>query len=105
MGSDGSGAAAVVDDVTDFSLVAEGDSDHVVQANVGIDRDLDGASEHDIRMPENAVDAESPGFVSCDSVGNFIRGPAVGARGAGVAGLIGRIVGNFGLIEVGAAGV
>ena len=40
-----------------------------------------------------------------DGVGYFVGSPAVGAGGAGVAGLIGRIVGNFGLVEVGAAGV
>src|SRR5216684_2280361 len=40
-----------------------------------------------------------------DGAGYFVGGPAVGIGGAGVAGLVGGIVGDFGLVEVGAAGV
>jgi hypothetical protein len=105
VGGGSGGAAGVVDDVADFTLIVEGDSDHVVKADVGIDRDFDCAGEHDVRMPEDAVDAESPGFVSCDSVGYFVRGPAVSARNVGEAGLIRRIVWDLRLVEVGAAAV
>ena len=57
----------------------------------------------DVGMAEDAVDAEAPGFVAGDIVGDFVGGPAVGAGRRGVAGLVGRVVGDFGLIEVGAA--
>jgi hypothetical protein len=39
--SKGGGAADAVDDVADFALVIECDRDHVVKADVGVDRDLD----------------------------------------------------------------
>ena len=57
----------------------------------------------DIGMAEDAVDAETPGFVGGHVVSHFVGGPAVGAGRGGVAGLVGRVVGDFGLIEVGAA--
>ena len=103
MRSDSGGSAGVVDDVADLALVVEGDGDHVVKAHVGVDGDLDGAGKDDVRMAEDAVDAEAPGFVGGDFVGDLVGGPAVGAGGAGEAGLVGGIVGDFGLIEVGAA--
>ena len=103
--SEGGGAAGVVDDVADFALVIEGDGDHIVKTNVGVDRDFDGACQVDIGMAEDAVDSEAPGFVAGDGVGYFVGGPAVGAGSTGVAGLVRRIVGDLGLVEVGAAGV
>ena len=99
------GAAGAVDDVADFAELAEGDGDHVVEADVWIGGNFDGAGEHDVWFFEDAVDAEAPGFVAGDGVGDFVGGPAVGTSGAGEAGLVGRIVGDFGLVEVGAAGV
>ena len=105
VGGEGGWAAGVVDDVADLALVVESYGDHVVKADVGIERDLDGSGEGDVRMAEDAVDAEAPGFVPGDAVGDFVGGPAVGAGSAGVAGLVGRIVGDLGLVEVGAAGV
>ena len=101
----GCGATGVVDDVADFAFVVEGDGNHVVKAHVGIDGDFDGSSEHDVGMPEDAVDAKAPSLVTGDGVGDFVRGPAVGVGSAGVAGLVWRIVGNFGLVEVRAAAV
>ena len=74
-----------------------------MKADVGVDGDLDGAGEDDVWLPEDAVDAEPPGFVAGDGVGYFVGGPAVGVGSAGVAGLVRRIVGDFGLVEVGAA--
>ena len=40
VGCDVRGAALVVDDVGDFAEVVEGDGDHVVEADVGRDREL-----------------------------------------------------------------
>ena len=97
------GAAFVVDDVGDFAEVVEGDGDHVMEADAGRDGDFNGARQRDVGMAENAVDAESPGFVAGDVVGNFVRGPSVDAGSRGPACLVGRVVGNFGLVEVGAA--
>src|SRR5580704_19250565 len=54
-------------------------------------------------MAEDRVDAETPGFVSRHVVRDFIGGPAVGAGSGCEAGLIGGIVGDLGLVEVGAA--
>ncbi len=105
MGSEAGGAASVVDDIVDLAFVVEGDGDHVVEADVGGDGNLDGAGEDDVGMAEDAVDAEAPSFVRGDGVGYFVGGPAVGAWGAGIAGLVGWVVGDFGLVEVGAAAV
>src|SRR6266851_469999 len=100
-----SGAAGVVDDVADFAEAAEGDGDHVVKADVWVGGNFDGTAEHDVGFEEDAVDAEAPGVVAREGAGHFVGGPAVGIGGAGVAGLVGGIVGDFGLVEVGAAGV
>ena len=105
MGGEGGGAAGVVDNVSDFALIAQCDGNHVMKTNAGFGGDFDGVGEQDVRAAENTVGAESPGFVGCDGVGDFVRGPAFGARSAREAGLVGRIVGNLGLIEVGAAAV
>jgi len=70
--SEGGGAASVVDDVADFTFVVERDGDHVMEAYVGVAGDFDGASEDDVRMAEDAVDAEAPGFVIGDAVGDFV---------------------------------
>ena len=93
-------AAGVVDDIADFAFVVEGDRDHVVKAHVRIGGNFDGSSEYDVRMPEDTVDAEAPGLVTGDGVGDFVGGPAVGVGSAGVAGLVWGIVGNLGLVEV-----
>jgi hypothetical protein len=100
-----SGAAGTVDDVADFAEAAERDGDHVVEADVWVGGNFDGTAEHDVWFAEDAVDAESPGFVAGDGVGDFVGCPAVGAGSAGEARLIGGIVGDLGLVEVGAAGV
>ena len=70
---------------------------------VGLCRHFDGAGEHDVWMAEDAVDAEPPGFVIRDVVRDFVRRPAIGSGSARETCLVGRIVGNLGLIEVGAA--
>ena len=99
------GAAGAVDDVADFAEAAEGDGDHFVEANVRVGGNFDGTAEDDVGLAKDAVDAESPGFVAGDRVGDFVGCPAVGGGSAGEARLVGRIVGDLGLIEVGAAGV
>ena len=99
------GAADAIDDVADFALVIECDRDHVMKADVGVDGDFDGASEYDVRMTEDAINAETPGFVVGDGIADFVGGPAVGSGRAREAGLVGGIVRNFGLIEISAAGV
>jgi hypothetical protein len=63
VGTEGGGAAGVVDDVADLALVVEGHGDHVVKADVWIDRNFDGAREDNVGMAEDAVDAEAPGLV------------------------------------------
>lgn len=95
VGGEGSGAARVVDDVADFAFVVEGDGDHVVKADFGVHGDLNSAGEDDVGMAEDAINTEAPGFVAGDSIGDFVGGPAVGAWGTGVAGLVGRVVGDF----------
>ena len=74
-----------------------------MEADVGGGGGFDGVGEEDVGVGEDAVGAEAPGFVIGDGVGDFVGGPAVGAGGAGVGGLVGWIVGDLGLIEVGAA--
>ena len=50
-------ATGVVDNVADLAFIVEGDRDHVVKADVGVDGNLDGTGEDDVRMAEDAVDA------------------------------------------------
>ena len=99
------GAAGAVDDITDLAEAAEGDGDHVVEADIWVGGNFDGTVENDVWFAEDAVDAEAPGFVAGDGVGDFVGGPAVGVGGAGEAGLVRGIIGNLGLVEVSAAGV
>ena len=99
------GTAGVVDNVADLAEPAESDGDHVVEADVWVGGNFDGTAEHDVWFAKDAVDAESPGFVAGNGVGDFIRCPAVGTGCAREAGLVGGIVGDLGLIEVSSAGV
>src|SRR5690349_7144960 len=62
---------------------------------------FDRSGQINVRLNEDAIDAESPGFVTCDGVRNFIRRPPVHSRSTGVACLIRWVVRNLGLIEVG----
>ena len=82
---------------------AKSNRDHVGKLHVAGLWDLYGTGQHNSRMQKDAVDPEAPSFVIGDRVSNFEGGPAVGARRGGKAGLIGRIVGNFRLIEESAA--
>ena len=105
MRGESGGATRVVNDIADFAFVIECDSDHVMEANVGIDGDFDRASKQDVRMAKDAVDAETPGFVAGDGVGNFVRGPAVDAGRTGIAWLVGWVVRNFRLVEISSSAV
>ncbi len=67
--------------------------------------DLDGSSENDVRVAEDAVDAEATCFMVGDGVGDLVGGPSVDVGGAGVFGLVGWVVGDLRLVEVGAAAV
>jgi hypothetical protein len=85
--------------------MAEGDGNDVVKADPGAIRDFDGAGQDDIGLGEHAVDAEPPGLVCGDIVSDLVRCPAIGPGCARISRLRGRVVGDFGLIEVGAATV
>ena len=81
-----------------------------MEADAGSDRHLNGAREHDVGMAKHRVNAKPPGFVAgnliCDLVGGpSVVGGTIRIRSAGEARLIGRVVGNLRLIEVGAPGV
>src|ERR1700755_3296631 len=67
-----SGSADVIDHVADLAKPAEGDGDHVVEADVWVGGNFDGAGKHDVGMPENAIDAETPGFVAGDGICDFV---------------------------------
>ncbi len=71
----------VVDDVRDLAQVVECDGHLMVEANAGLDGDLDGTGELHVGMAEDGVDAEAPGFVRGYAVRHFVRGPAVDAGG------------------------
>src|ERR1700735_2744306 len=105
MRGESGGATRVVNDIADFAFVIECDSDHVMEANVGIDGDFDRASKQDVRMAKDAVDAEAPGFVAGDGVANFVRGPAVDAERTGIAWLVGWVIRNFRLVEISSSAV
>jgi hypothetical protein len=53
-----------------------------MEADLWVVGNFDGAGEHDLGMPEDAVDAEAPGFVAGYGVGDFVGGPAVLVPGA-----------------------
>ena len=105
MRSSGSGSPGVVDDIADLTLVVEGDRDHVVETYAGIDGNLNSSREYHVGMAEDAVDAESPGFVAGNGIGDFVGSPTVSVGSARVAGLVGWVIWNFRLIEVGSAGI
>src|SRR5208283_3043439 len=73
------GAAGIVDDVGDFSQIVERDRDHVMKANAGNARHFNGAGELDVGMAEDRVNAEAPGFMRGDAVGDFVGGPSIDA--------------------------
>ncbi len=91
--------------MADAAVREQADGDHVVEADVGRKGDFDGVGEEDVGVGEDAVDAEAPGFVVGNAVGYFVGGPTIGAGGARVGGLGWRVVGDLGLVEVGAAAV
>ena len=76
-----------------------------MEADVRVGGNFDGAGEHDVGMPKHAVDAESPGLVAGDGVGDFVGCPPIRTGRAGEAWLIGGIVGNLGLVEISSTGV
>lgn len=86
---DRGGAAGVVDDVADLAETAESDGDHVVKADVWLGGNFDGAGKYDIGMPKHAVDAEPPGLVAGDGVGDFVGCPPIRTGRAGEAGSVG----------------
>src|SRR5215472_4006066 len=76
-----------------------------MEANAWRDRHLDSTSQCYVGVPEDAVDAESPGFVARDGGANFVGSPAVYPRRRSEARLVRRVVGNLRLIEVGAPAI
>src|ERR1019366_7068996 len=92
--------ARVVDDVRDLAVGADANRDQVVEPDVGVVGSLKGAGQYDAFVPEDAIDAKSPGFVAGDIFGHLVRGPAVRAGCARVARLVRRIVGDLALVEV-----
>src|ERR1035437_9696751 len=92
--------ARAVDDVADLAVRAYANRDQVVELDVGVVGSLDGPGQYDAFVPEDAIDAKSPGFVAGNIVGHLVRGPAVRAGCARVARLVRRIVGDLALVEV-----
>src|SRR6185503_10609050 len=99
----GGGAANVVNHIGNFTFVVEGYGDHVVKTHAGALGNFDGAGKNHLGVAEHAVDSQAPGLVMGDFIGDLVRGPPVHAGRTRKAGLVGRIVRNLGLIEVGAA--
>src|ERR1035437_6054836 len=77
----------------------------MVEANAGSAGRLDGMAQHNVRMPEDRVDAQPPGLVTGHLAGHFVGCPSVHPWGAGVAGLVRRIIWDFRLIKIGAAAI
>src|ERR1039458_7165976 len=95
----------IVNDVVDCALVAQSHRDNMVEANAGREGRLDGMAQHNVRMPEDRVDAQPPGLMAGHLAGYLVRCPSVHPWGAGVAGLVRRIIGDFRLIKIGAAAI
>src|ERR1035437_8124549 len=77
----------------------------MVEAKAGSAGRLDGMAQHNVRMPEDRVDAQPPCLVAGHLAGYFVGCPSVHPWGAGVAGTVRRIIGDFRLIKVSAAAV
>ncbi len=99
----GSGFAGVVDDMADFAKIAQGHRDHVVELHAGGPRHFYGPGQHNLRTQKDTIDPEAPGLMAGHSIRHFVGSPAVGAGRAGIAGLIRRVVGNLGLVEIGSS--
>ena len=97
------GTAFVVDYVGYFAEIIEGYGDHVVKPHIDVHWSFNCACEYNIGMTKDAVNTEAPGFVVDYIVCNLVGSPAVGAGRGGVGRLIGRVIGDFRLIEVGSA--
>jgi hypothetical protein len=67
----------------------------VVEPDSRCIRHLDRPAEHDVRLDEDAVNAQSPSFMTGDGVRDFVRRPSVRSRSTGVARLVRRVVGNL----------
>jgi hypothetical protein len=96
----GSGLAGVVDDMADFAKIAQSHRDHVVELHARGLRHFYGPGQHNVRTQKYTIDPEAPGLMAGHSIRYFIGSPAVGAGRAGIAGLIRRIVGDLGLVEI-----
>src|SRR5262249_58499104 len=94
------GAAGVVDHIGDPAVPTETDRNYAVEPDISIVRHLNRPRQEDVGVTKHTVDAQTPGFVAGNCAGDLIRGPAVGLGRAGPTDLIGRIVGQFRLVEV-----
>src|SRR5205807_2468188 len=88
-----------------FTVIAQGNCDHVVESDSGFPWNFYRSAEHDLRLDKDTVDAQSPGFVAGNRIRDFVRSPSIRSRGAGVARLVGGIVRNLRLIEISSAAI
>jgi hypothetical protein len=98
-----SGLAGFVDYVADFTVIAKSHRDHMVEPHVRCLRHLDGAGQHDVWTQKDAINSKAPSLVAGHIVRDFVRSPAVGSGCTRVTNLIGWIVGNLGLVEIGSS--
>src|SRR5271170_1037055 len=59
-----------------------------------------GPGQHNVGTQKYTIDPKTPGLVAGHVIRDFVGSPAVGARRARIAGLIRRIVRDFGLVEI-----
>ena len=71
-----------------------------MEFDVGCIRHFDGTGQPDVGVGKDAVDTQTPSFVTGDGISDLVRSPTVDARTRTPTGLILRIVRNFGLVEV-----
>ena len=86
--------------MADFAEIAKSNRNHVVKLHIARLWYLNCASQHNTGMKEDAVYSKAPRFMAGHTVRNFVRRPAVRSGSTLVTGLVGRVVGNFGLVEI-----
>src|SRR6185436_11621247 len=99
------GSALIVNDIGDFPAISQRNRYHVMEAYPRFFRYFDRPAQIDVRLNEDAINAESPRFVAGNRIRHLVRGPALDSWVTGIACLIGRIVRNLGLIKISSAAV
>src|SRR5580692_1725128 len=78
-------ATLIVNHVGYFTVIAQGNCDHVMESDSGFPWNFYRSAEHDLRLDKDTVDAQSPRFVAADRVCDLVRSPSIGSRSTGVA--------------------